>query len=166
MVVYDSAYGNTEQVAQAIGKALGGPGEVEVLRVGEVRPGHLGGVELLVVGSPTQRFTATSATTQFVKSIPQDGLQGVRVAAFDTRFTESEIGRIRILAFFVRLFGYAAEPIAGRLVKKGGELAAPPEAFYVGGTEGPLLEGELERAAAWARGLQPGAQSAVPGGTV
>jgi hypothetical protein len=73
------------------------------------------------------------------------------VAAFDTRFTETEIGRVRILAFFVSLFGYAAEPIASRLQKKGGNLAVPPEGFYVGGTEGPLLEGELERAAAWAR---------------
>ena len=73
------------------------------------------------------------------------------MAAFDTRLTESEINRVRILAFFVSLFGYAAKPIADRLVKKGGELIAPPEGFYVKGTEGPLLEGELERAAAWAK---------------
>jgi flavodoxin len=151
MVVYDSAYGNTERVAQAIGAALGTPGEVEVLRVGEVSPEQLAGVTLLIVGSPTQKFSATGATTRFLKSIPKDGLQGVRVVAFDTRFPESEIGKVRILAFFVRIFGYAAEPIADRLVKKGGKLAVPPEGFYVGGTEGPLLEGELERAAEWAR---------------
>ena len=36
-------------------------------------------------------------------------------------------------------------------VKKGGELAVPAEGFYVGDTEGPLLEDELERAAEWAR---------------
>jgi hypothetical protein len=71
--------------------------------------------------------------------------------AFDTRFTESNIAEApAILGFFVRIFGYAAEPIAGRLEKKGGELVLPPEGFYVGDTEGPLLEGELERAAAWA----------------
>jgi len=69
----------------------------------------------------------------------------------DTRLTTSEIEKIRILAFFVRVFGYAAAPIAGRLVKKGGELAVPPEGFYVASGEGPLVEGELERAAAWAR---------------
>jgi flavodoxin I len=51
----------------------------------------------------------------------------------------------------VKLFGYAAEPIAAKLQKKGGTLAAPPEGFFVGGTEGPLKEGELERAAQWAR---------------
>ena len=55
------------------------------------------------------------------------------------------------MAFFVRIFGYAAKPIADRLAKKGGDLAVPPEGFYVGDMEGPLLEGELERAADWAK---------------
>jgi hypothetical protein len=32
-----------------------------------------------------------------------------------------------------------------------GELVVPPEGFYVSDTEGPLLEGELERAADWTR---------------
>ena len=59
--------------------------------------------------------------------------------------------KVKILAFLVRLFGYAAEPIADRLQKKGGVLAVPPEAFYVSETEGPLLEGELERAGEWAK---------------
>jgi len=62
-----------------------------------------------------------------------------------------KIQEIRIPAFFVKIFGYAAQPIAGRLEKKGGELVIPPEGFYVDDTEGPLLEGELERAADWAR---------------
>jgi hypothetical protein len=56
-----------------------------------------------------------------------------------------------ILAFFVKLFGYAAKPIADKLKKKGGELAIPPEGFFVKGSEGPLKEGELERVADWAR---------------
>ena len=151
MVVYDSMYGNTEKVAQAIGDALGSPEEVKTLRVGDVKPEQLAGVTLLVVGSPTQRFSPTPATTAFLKGIPKDGLAGVKVAAFDTRITEAEIERIRILAFMVRLFGYAAEPMAKRLEQKGGAVAVPPEGFYVGGTEGPLLDGELERAVAWAR---------------
>ena len=151
MVVYDSMYGNTEKVAQAIGAALGAPEEVETVRVGDVRPEQLAGLSVLVVGSPTQRFSPTGATTAFLKAIPQGGLAGVKVAAFDTRITEAEIERIRILSFMVRLFGYAAEPMAKRLEQKGGTLAVPPEGFYVGGTEGPLLEGELERAATWAR---------------
>lgn len=156
MVVYDSMYGNTGKIAEAIGGSLGPQEDVEVVRVGEVKPEQLADVGLLIVGSPTQKFRPTGATTQFLKGIPQNGLSGVNVAAFDTRITESEIEKIRILAFFVSIFGYAAKPIADRMQKKGGELAVPPEGFYVGGMEGPLLEGELERAAEWAREIAKG----------
>jgi flavodoxin len=150
MVVYDSAFGNTEKVAQAIGQALGSAEDVETVRVANARPEQLAGLELLIVGSPTQKFSPLPAITDFLKAIPNDGLKGIKVAAFDTRIPQSKIDEIRILAFFVKIFGYAAKPIADRLVKKGGELGASPEGFYVADTEGPLLEGELERAAEWA----------------
>jgi flavodoxin len=150
LVAYDSAYGNTKQVAEAIGGALGLPEDVQVRHVADVQPDQLAGLSLLVAGSPTQKFSPTGGATRFLKGIPRDGLAGVKVAAFDTRFTESEIEKVRILAFLVSIFGYAAETLAKRLQKLGGELLVPPEAFYVGGTEGPLLDGELERAAAWA----------------
>lgn len=153
MIVYDSMYGNTARVAEVIGQALGPQGDVEVLRVGDARPEHLAGVTLLIVGSPTQKFSPTGATKAFLSSIPKGSLSGVHVAAYDTRFPPSEIEKVGILAFFVKIFGYAAEPIVARLEKKGGTLAAPPQWFYVGGTEGPLLEGEMERAASWAQEL-------------
>jgi flavodoxin len=151
MVIYDSAYGNTEKVARTIGQALGPADEVPVVRASEARPAQVAGLDLLIVGSPTQKFSPLGTVTTFLKSIPQDGLRGVKVAAFDTRFPQGQVDEIRILAFFVRIFGYAAEPIAKRLEKKGGHLAVPPEPFYVSDTEGPLLDGELERAANWAR---------------
>lgn len=151
LVAYDSAYGNTEQIARAIGQALGPEEEVQVLRVGAVAPEQISGLSLLIVGSPTQKFSPTGATTRLLKSIPDGSLKGVKVAAFDTRITEAEVERIKILNFFVRIFGYAAEPIAKRLEKKGGKQVAAPAGFYVGGTEGPLLDGELDRAAAWAK---------------
>jgi flavodoxin len=150
MVVYDSVFGNTGKISQAIGQAIGSPEDVAIVQVRNAKPEQLAGVALLIVGSPTQKFRPTGATTSFLKSIPENGLNGVKVAAFDTRLTVGEIEKVRILAFFVRIFGYAAEPIAGRLKKKGGELAVPPEGFYVGAMEGPLLDGELERAADWA----------------
>jgi flavodoxin len=151
LVVYDSVFGNTKKVAQAIGNALGPQEDVEVCLVGDVKPEHLAGLTLLIVGSPTRQFRPTGAITRFLKGIPKNALEGVKVAAFDTRFTVNEIEKVRILAFFVRIFGYAAKPIADRLEKKGGELTLPPEGFYVGDTEGPLLEGEFERAADWAK---------------
>ena len=44
LVVYDSGFGNTEQVATTIGETLGSPGEIEVLRVGEVKIEQLTGL--------------------------------------------------------------------------------------------------------------------------
>jgi len=151
LVIYDSVFGNTEQIAQAIGNALGSQEDVEILRVSNVKPEQLTGLKLLIVGSPTRQFRPTAAINNLLKRIPQNGLKGVKVAAFDTRFTMSAIEESRVLPFFVRLFGYAAKPIADRLKRKGGELIIPPEGFFVEGVEGQLKEGELERAADWAK---------------
>ena len=150
LVIYDSFFGNTEKIAQAIGQALGSQGEVEVCRVGEVRPEQLAGLNLLVVGSPTRAFRPSPAISKFLGGIPANGLQGIKVAAFDTGISLQD-AHSAILSFFVRLFGYAAKPIADKLTKKGGELAVSPEGFFVKGSEGPLKEGELERAADWAK---------------
>lgn len=151
MVVYDSVHGNTEQVARAVARALGAP-ETEIRQAKDVRSEELTGLDVLVVGAPTHAFRPSPDAREFLKSIPSDALKGVKVAAFDTRISIEDTGS-GILAFFVRFFGYAAKPIARRLEKKGGDLALPPDGFYVEGTEGPLKEGELERAAAWARPL-------------
>jgi flavodoxin len=151
LVVYDSKFGNTERIARAIGNALGSSYEVEVLNVGTIAPDVVEGLRLLIVGSPTQRFNPTEGITNFLKGLPSNGLKGIKVAAFDTRLTIEDIEEIAVLSFFVRIFGYAAKPIANRLKKKGGELVLPPEGFYVQGTEGPLVEGELERAETWAK---------------
>jgi len=151
LVIYDSVFGNTEQIAQAIGNALGSQEDVEILRVSNVKPEQLTGLKLLIVGSPTRQFRPTAAINNLLKRIPKNGLKGVKVAAFDTRFTMSAIEESRVLPFFVRLFGYAAKPISDRLKKKEGELIIPPEGFFVEGVEGPLKEGELERAADWAK---------------
>jgi len=152
LVVYDSVFGNTEQIAQAIGNALGSQEDVEILRVSNVKPEQLTGLKLLIVGSPTRGFRPTPAISNLLKSIPKNGLKGVKVAAFDTRFTMDEIeSSVFILPILVNIFGYAAKPISDRLEKKGGELIIPPEGFFVDGTEGPLKKGELERAADWAK---------------
>lgn len=152
LVVYDSVFGNTEKIAQAIGAGLGPQAEVEVCRVGDVKPNHLMEADLLIVGSPTRGFRPTPATTKLLKGIARDGLKNVMVAGFDTRFSESQIAEgPAILGGLVKLFGYAAEPISKRLEKKGGRVVADPGGFIVTDTEGPLQEGELDRAAEWAR---------------
>ena len=150
LVVYDSVWGNTEKIAQAIGGSLGAAGDVETVRAGDATQSQLTGAELLVVGSPTQKFTMLGSLAKLLKRIPDGGLTGINVAAFDTRFSIDEPGP-RILKFLVRIFGYAAEPIADRLVKKGGQLVVPPAGFIMKGTRGPLKDEELERAADWAK---------------
>lgn len=149
LIVYDSVYGNTEKIAQAVGRALGNGEDVKILHVGEVKPEHLAGLDVLLVGSPTQKFSALPAIKKFLAGIPENGLKGVRVAAFDTRISMKDT-KSRFLHLMVKLFGYAAEPMSRRLVKKGGEEAVPPEGFFVDGTKGPVKSGELDRAAAWA----------------
>ena len=153
LVIYDSVYGNTEQIARAIGDALGSHMDVEVLQVSDVQPQQLTGLDLLIVGSPTHGFRPTAAIRNLLETIPMNGLKGAKVAAFDTRISMNYVDS-PILRFagrlVVGLFGYAAKPIADRLKEKEGELAIPPEGFFVEGTEGPLKEGELERAADWA----------------
>jgi flavodoxin len=150
LVVYDSVFGNTAKVAQAIGGALGGAGEVATKQVAEVRPEDLVGLALLVVGSPTRAFRPTPAMVAWLKGLPAGRLHGVKVAAFDTRI-DPEDTKSGFLRFMVKLFGYAAEPISKRLVKKGATVAMSPQGFFVVGTEGPLKDGELERAAEWGR---------------
>jgi flavodoxin I len=147
LIIYDSMYGNTEKIARSIGSAI--TGDVRVQRVSEVDLSELESINFLIVGSPTQGFRPTESVQAFVKSIPGDALKGIDVAAFDTRFHASEVGTgLRLL---MKIGGYAAPRIAQELDKKGGKLVISPEGFFVKDKEGPLKEGELERAASWAK---------------
>ena len=87
LVVYDSVYGNTEQIARAIARVIpsGGGGQRGFIRY---------------------------------QALYEMG------------------GHLRL-----------------RRRKNGATLVMAPQPFYVKGKEGPLKEGELERAATWARGL-------------
>ncbi len=68
----------------------------------------------------------------FLKSIPAKSLEGVRVAAFDTRIAMNE--KVPgILKFFAGIFGYADKPMLDALKKKGGTEAMPSEGFFVVG---------------------------------
>jgi flavodoxin len=154
LIIYDSQYGNTEKIARLVGETLRRQyGEVEIVKVGDVKPDQLGGIDLLVVGSPTQQFRATQTMSTFLANIPPGALKGIRTAAFDTRLTQALIDKNRVLSFFERIFGYAAQRIAKNLKEKGGELLLPGEAFYVEGMEGPLVAGEAERAEQWGQKL-------------
>jgi flavodoxin len=143
LIVYDSIYGNTEKIAEAMTGAITPSDEAKVLRAGEANPAELESLDLLIVGSPTHAGRPTAAVQDFLNKVTQESLKGIKVAAFDTRVTSK----------FAKIFGNAAGRIAGHLTKKGGVLIASPENFFVTGREGPLKEGELERAAGWAKGI-------------
>jgi len=151
-VIYDSQYGNTERIAQAIGAALAARVETRVARAADVTADSLADCGLLVVGSPTQSFHATKPVDALLKG---RSLRGVRAAAFDTRFDMAAVDS-RMLRLAARVAGdnaYAAPRIAAQLEEAGAEIVAEPEGFIVTDTEGPLRAGELERAAAWGTSL-------------
>lgn len=146
VIIYDSVYGNTEKIAQAIGEGL--TGDMTVVRVGDVNASELQTCDLLIVGSPVHNGRATPAMNTLFQQLPAHALEGKRVAAFDTRFEAQAQGiGVRIV---MSMLHYAAERMAKELTKKGGSLVVEPEGFFVEQKEGPLKPGELERARKWA----------------
>jgi flavodoxin len=134
LVIYDSLYGNTARIAQAIGAAL----SAEVHPISEVKaiPTKL---DLLVIGGPTQMHGIDQPLKNFLIKLSGQTVEDLAVAAFDTRYHWPEF-----------LSGSAAKEIAQRLEENGAHLVAEPESFFVDGKEGPLSEGELDRATQWA----------------
>lgn len=150
LVIYDSYFGNTEKVARAIGTAFEPKHEVKVNRIIDIALESIKGIDLLVVGSPTRGFNPSEATLAFLKGLTPGSLDGIKVAAFDTRVDMSK-QKSGFLRFIGRFFRYAAEPTAAALVNAGGKQVLAPAGFFVEDREGPLREGELERAVAWVK---------------
>lgn len=146
MIIYDSLYGNTEQIAQAIGQGIGAD-EVKVQKIGEADIAAVAACDLLIIGSPTQGGRQTAAVKDFLDKIPPEVLKNKKAAAFDTRMK----------AFWVKVFGWAVDRIAQALRERGADLVALAEGFFVKSTKGPLVDGEAKRAAVWAKkiGINP-----------
>jgi len=149
LVIYDSVFGNTEKVANAIGEALG---DAPVKQVTKVTQDDLQDLKILFVGSPTRAFRPTPETTKFLKDLGQNALSGVKAAAFDTRIPKDKTDS-GFLRFMINLFGYADKKIEKGLKNAGATLALDSAGFGVSGTEGPLYEGELDRAKSWAKDI-------------
>jgi len=146
LIVYDSYFGNTEKIAQAIGEILE---DAAVKKVYDLEQTDLDGVQILIVGSPTRAFRPSPAIMNFIKRLTADQLQGVKAAAFDTRIQKNQ-DIPGILRLMINLFGYADVKIAKVLSKAGANLALKSTGFGVKDTEGPLVDGELARAKEWA----------------
>ncbi|NIS83302.1 MAG: nitric oxide synthase [Anaerolineales bacterium] len=141
LVVYFSKFGHTQKVAETIAEEIESVGPVRLLSSDQIMASDLENVDLLVMGSPTHRMNLPEAVRPVFERLPKRILRGKPVAVFDTSYKMSPI-----LERFT-----AAKKLAQKLRKLGGKRIVPPETFYVEGREGPLYDGEIERAREWSR---------------
>jgi flavodoxin len=163
VVVYESLYGNTHAIAEAVAEGLRQEAEVEVTAVAASSVDLVGEADLLVVGGPTHVHGMSSKLSrkgavddaekkgrpapdvdgpplkEWLETIGKAG--GRRAAAFDTRVDKPKI-----------ITGSAARGIAHRLRGHGFDVVGEAS-FLVRDIAGPLDEGELERAKEWGRTL-------------
>jgi flavodoxin len=141
LVVFHSQFGNTEQVAEAITRVFQEAGAARTLKADGLTAAELQGIDLVVMGTPTHKMNLPQAVRPAFEALPKRTLRGVPIAAFDTSYKMS--------AFLARFT--AAKRIDRKLRKLGGKRLVPPETFHVHERhEGPLFDGEIERAEAWA----------------
>lgn len=166
LVVYESMFGNTEEVARAVADGLRERLEVEVVEVGDAPATLPAPLDLVVVGGPTHAFSMTRQNTRedAVRQGAEPGHEAYgirdwiehlnagphseRVATFDTKATKAR-----------HLPGSAARSAAKGLRAHGYSTIAKPESFWVDGVTGPLLDGELERARTWGEQLAAAASA-------
>ena len=167
LVVYESMYGNTRAVAEAIAAGLRSRMPVEVVDVGAAPAVLDDDVSLLVVGAPTHAHGMSKPETRRTAADRGDPQRGVGSASIGLREWLAELGsapaRVAVAAFDTRikgpalLWGSAAKSAEGRLRKTGAHVLSPAESFYLTGPRGPvydnLAEGELERARTWGEQL-------------
>jgi flavodoxin len=152
LIVYDSFFGNTEKVAIAISDALKEKYNVKYQRAKVTSEADFSDIDLLIMGVPTRGGMPTPDITNLLKTLKPETLKNVDFTTFDTRYESQAKGfALRMLMAMIK---YAAEKIAKSLESLGGTLIQLPEGFIVTGQEGPLKDGELERAADWARNLR------------
>jgi len=141
LVIYHSQFGNTRQVAEAIAGVFQGTGAARTIGADQLAAADLQDVDLVVMGTPTHKMNLPEAVRPVFEKLPRRILRGVPVAAFDTSYEMS--------AFLARFT--AAKRIDQKLRKLGGKRLVPPETFRVHHHhEGPLYDGEIERAKTWA----------------
>jgi len=159
LVMYESMFGNSERVAQAVAEGLAEGMDVVVRDAAVAPAGQIpGDVDLLVAGGPTHAFSMSRPNTredairqgagqgssgsglrEWLDGLPED-LQALPCATFDTR-----VSRVR------RLPGSAARSAAKVLRRHGGRMITAPESFFVDDVAGPLAEDQIDRAVAWGR---------------
>jgi hypothetical protein len=155
-VVYESMFGNTLLVVEAITDGLRSSFDVEIREVGCAER-RIDGIELLVVGGPILAWRIDRLRSRESRRDRAAILStGIGMREFLTELHDVEgdpppLGAAFDTALRTRFFptGSAAKPAARQLVRHGYRLIAEPQHFYVEDERGPLVAGELERAFAW-----------------
>lgn len=150
LVVYESQFGNTQKIAQAIHSGLMHGYDAQLLHVSAVKPNDLENLNLLILGSPTHGGQVMPGIKALIENLDPQTLKAMDTAAFDTSIPQQ--GQGFLINNVAKFFGNAAPKIATALLEKGAKSSAF-EVFWVLGKEGPLKEGELERASAWSNSL-------------
>jgi hypothetical protein len=95
-----------------------------------------------------RKYQPSEDTKALLRQLPRHALRGVWVAAFDTRIALHTIEN-GFFRWIVKTGGYAASTIHKSLLRHDGQAVIAPDGFCVTDKEGPLMEGELQRARAW-----------------
>jgi hypothetical protein len=160
-VVYESMYGNTRKIAEAIAEGL--HERVDAVPVSKAIVDRPAETDLLVVGGPTHAWSMSRPRTRSAAvqaaAKPDSGLtvepgaegNGLR------EFLAYSIGNGRCAAAFdtrvkSRFSGRASAAINHVLARHGFEVIAAPQGFYVT-RDNRLVDGELDRARDWGRRL-------------
>jgi flavodoxin len=156
IVVYESLWGNTAEVARAVAEGLG-PG-ARALRTDEVTAEDAAGAGLIVAGAPVLGFKLSSQRMR--EGIRRDPGKGpapdLSCPLLRAWLAALPAGSGWAAAFDTQVrgpFGKGAPEIGKQLEAKGYVRIADPEGFVVKGAQGPLKEGEPERARAWGEQL-------------
>lgn len=143
LVVYFSKFGNTQKLAEAIAERLRSNGAVRTISSDDLTVNDLKDVNLVVMGSPTHNMNLPKTVKPVIDNLPKRILSGKLVAAFDTSYK---------MSWLLNRFT-ASKRLTRKLRKLGGKLLLPPEIFHVMEREGPLYEGEIERAQGWVESI-------------
>jgi flavodoxin len=139
LVVFDSQCRNTGQIVQTIVGTLSKSGRARAIDVSQVGHLDLEGVDVLIVGCATRRGKPTLAIQAFLDNIPDDKLDGLSVAGFDTSFPLPRL-----------LGGSGAHKMAQRLRRREQGTLVPPTNFFVAGRRHAVKNGKVARAERWA----------------
>lgn len=151
LIVVESCYGNTGRVADAIASGLSGVGaHVQVGPAETAAPAVAPTVDLVLVGAPTHNAGLPTASTR--AQTPTPGRLGVRewVAAAQIPAGAHVITFDTVTG---GAFSGSAAKAAVKMLRRRRIGAERGESFRVSGREGPLADGELERARAWGEDL-------------